>query len=70
MHDDEATSAEFTDAQMHAAVKLASDTARAEAFAAGLPIMYAEQGRLILRHPDGRVEDIGPVSAPPVVSKT
>jgi hypothetical protein len=68
MRDDQIDRREFTDEQLHAAVKRAGEVARTEAFAADLPVMYAEQDRLIMMYPDGHIEDVGPIHLPPTVS--
>jgi hypothetical protein len=37
-------------------------TAAREALANGLPVVGSQNGRLHRRHPDGRVEDLGPIA--------
>jgi hypothetical protein len=52
---------EFTEEQLRAALKDVGEEARREAFAAGLPIIIAKDGRLVLLYADGSEEDAGPL---------
>lgn len=52
---------EFTDEQLHEALRRVGDEARQAAFAAGLSVMVVKGGRLVLLKADGQEEVIGPV---------
>jgi hypothetical protein len=66
---------EFTDDQLRAALKRVGEEARAQAFAAGRPVMVAQDGRLVLLYADGVHQVVQPVigqgitSIPPTTTK-
>jgi hypothetical protein len=39
-----------------------------DALARGLPVTGARDGRRLRYHPDGRIEDLGPVKSPPAAN--
>ncbi len=47
---------DITDEELLAALQRASDKACAEAFAAGLPVMFADGKQLFWKYPDGSIE--------------
>lgn len=47
---------EFTDEELHRVLKQVGETARREAFAAGLPVAIFKNGMVILQYADGREE--------------
>ena len=61
MTDDTDEDLEFTPEALRAALKRVGEDARREAFAAGRAIMVAEDGQLVLLHPDGTRELLGPL---------
>jgi len=54
---------EFTDEQLRAALRSVGETARREAFAAGRSVMIVKGASLVLLHPDGTEEVVGPLHA-------
>jgi hypothetical protein len=49
---------EFTDEQLRAALHHMGQTAREEAFRAGLPVCVLKDGHVVLIYPDGREESV------------
>lgn len=56
---------EPTDEVILAALRHVGDTARREAFAAGQPIVFLRNGRIVRQFPDGTEEHIEQPLAPP-----
>jgi hypothetical protein len=52
---------EFTDDELRAVLKTVGENARRKAFAAGHSVMIARDGKLVLLHPDGTEEVVGPL---------
>ncbi len=49
---------EFTDEQLRAALERVGQTARQEAFQAGVPVIVLRDGKLVWIYPDGREETV------------
>lgn len=58
MHDAIDDPREFTDEQMHAALRRMGEEARAKAFAIGRPIMIARDGKLFLHFSNGEEKEV------------
>lgn len=56
------TPREFTDEDLERTLHSAAVEVRNEVFAAGLAMPFIEGDRLLLRHANGQVEDLGPAS--------
>jgi hypothetical protein len=61
MEDSNIDPPEFTDEQLRAALKRVGEVARREAFSAGRSVMIARGASLVLLHPDGTEERVGPL---------
>ncbi|GEM_PF-2979261 len=61
MEDSNIDPPEFTDEQLRAVVKSVGEEARREAFSAGRSVMIARGASLVLLHPDGTEEVVGPL---------
>jgi hypothetical protein len=60
---------EFTDEQMRKALKDIGETVRREAFAAGLPVSFIRDGKIVLLYADGHEEIVEDVAAKNGTSK-
>jgi hypothetical protein len=54
---------DLTAEELSKAASEAWATAAREALARGLPVTGARDGRLLRYHPDGRIEDLGPLGS-------
>jgi hypothetical protein len=54
--------------ELDKAAREAWSAAAREALARGLPVTGSRDGRRLRYHPDGRVEDLGPVGSQPAAS--
>jgi hypothetical protein len=61
MEDSNGDLAEFTEEQLRAVLKSVGEEARREAFSAGRSVMIARGASLVLLHPDGTEEVVGPL---------
>jgi hypothetical protein len=61
MEDSNCDPPEFTEEQLRAVLKSVGAEARREAFSAGRSVMIARGASLILLHPDGTEEVVGPL---------